>query len=204
MPANSLHCFSRPSNSLGSLSWFSWFLMLASPLTWQNVRPSLGTVLPLLYTPILSLLSLCLPSLLKKSHVDYGFQNHLRAKDSKSSTFSLTSLLNSRLVCLTAYLTSFLPWKSNRYSKHIHPHQNMRLSFPPGALHPTCSFVALFMSVKDTTGQPVVQATHIPNSLTSLSLQLETGIFSCVANTKPPNWSFGFHYHLPYKHFSPG
>lgn len=115
----------------------SWFFMLAFPLT-ELQAPSL----PPLFSYYFSFhpLSSPLSSLFKKSHLDYGFQKHLHAKDSKIYTARLTSLLNSRLVYLRAYLSYHLPWMCGKYSKCTYPHQNMQLSFPPGVLHPALFF----------------------------------------------------------------
>ena len=122
-----------------SLDFLPWLLL---DRTSSSV---LGPPLPLLYSYSLS--SLLVSSLFfspsKKSHLDHGFQSHLHAKNSKNYTSRLTSLPNSRLVYLTVYLNSFLPWMSNRHSKCTYPHQNMPYSFLPSDLHPTLFSVTL-------------------------------------------------------------
>lgn len=120
----SFTAFLNPHYLLSSLSWF---LILASSLIELQVLWTPSSVLGPLFLyhtlfPLLSSFSFLFPSPHSlKSHLDYVFKNHLHAKDSKNYTSPQTTLLNSRLVCLTAYLTSFFPWISNRYflKKHI-------------------------------------------------------------------------------------
>lgn len=124
VPLNILHCFSEPSlfTELSFLiSYFGFFSNRTSSVVDPKLSPRTPFSLPYSFPScLLSPSSSPLPTSLK-SHLDYVFKNHLHAKDSKNYTSPQTTLLNSRLVCLTAYLTSFFPWISNRYflKKHI-------------------------------------------------------------------------------------